>query len=358
MSQRRAPSLNDPSGGDGPSTASDRMGTSALDAGAATSFYAWEGPRRRVDPADPTSWMLPVFLHRVDGFWSVHAAQLDAVAASLPSDLLHPVRLPDGRAVVMLAVFQKREVTDGNEPGRLLPPYAEVMIAAAVTLAPMSRLERLLMAAGRLPSEVGGFVLHLPCTSGLWRDGARRSAGAPMFVADLAFSEGTAERRVCVSDGGADILTLAVRPRGRVLHSRQAQVLYTSHEGQLLRLPGRLSAYQQQRRGSAGGDLWIGDGHPVARDLQRLGLSPTSLMSGNWISVRAIMGAGEPVGEARPYEGWRGCDREWGRYTVTYPGTCVIDEGIGGQALPAGDAAPHEASSVVRAGEVLVAGRQ
>lgn len=74
-----------------------------------------------VEPAVPASDNLyPLVIHRVDGFMAAHSCAFDALAAALPTDELHPLRLPNGRAILVFALFQKRAPTGvpGPRPGR------------------------------------------------------------------------------------------------------------------------------------------------------------------------------------------------------------------------------------------------
>jgi hypothetical protein len=62
----------------------------------------------------------------------------------------------------------------------------------------------------------------------------------------------------------------------------------------------------------------LGD-HPIADELRGFDLSPTSFVTKNYLSRSGILPRGEPVGPAaRPYTGYRGQQRELGRWTITY----------------------------------------
>ena len=69
----------------------------------------------------------PIVIQRVDGFLAAHTASFEAVAAALPTEALHPVRLPIGRALIAVALYQKRAATAGPGASTLvMPPYAEL----------------------------------------------------------------------------------------------------------------------------------------------------------------------------------------------------------------------------------------
>ena len=60
--------------------------------------------------------IMPLRIGRCDGFGAIHSALLERVRAILPSGSIHPLALPGGRALVMVAAYDKREVTDSAPP--------------------------------------------------------------------------------------------------------------------------------------------------------------------------------------------------------------------------------------------------
>src|SRR5512147_1374522 len=64
------------------------------------SFYTWDGERRPLAQVGAARFSLPIAYHRSEQVVSVHAVALEAVRAILPTDALHPVRLPDGHALL------------------------------------------------------------------------------------------------------------------------------------------------------------------------------------------------------------------------------------------------------------------
>jgi hypothetical protein len=97
----------------------------------------------------PVADGFPLVVHDLDGFQSYHPASFQAVRALLPSEALHPLRLPDGRALLAFVVTRKRTVTAGSGPSSVaLPAYADLVISAMVTRQPLSRVGSLLALAG------------------------------------------------------------------------------------------------------------------------------------------------------------------------------------------------------------------
>jgi hypothetical protein len=66
------------------------------------------------------------------------------------------------------------------------------------------------------------------------------------------------------------------------------------------------------------GSLELGD-HPVADQLRELDLGTTAILTKNYLTRSGILPRGKPVGPAdRPHTGYRGEQRELGRFTVSY----------------------------------------
>lgn len=288
------------------------------------------------------SLAMPFHFRHSHSFGSLHEASFDAVRASLPSPDLHPVRLPDGRALVYVLASRHLDMTDGSDrPTQLLfPTGGEVTVAAVVSLGPRSSLRALAELAGQGSDAVGLFALHMPVTHRQGRDAGRLGWGMPKFVADLDFDDDTGVQRVRVAEGDSHILTLTVRPGGRPSVLRQRLVQFDVLDGQLVRSQMASHGYMQRRFGGA--EIELGADHPVAADLRRLGLSRRALISIYAPSVRVVAQSPVSVGEARPYDGYVGGDRRYGRFTVRYPGTGPIDQyaGIPGAQTTATGGAP------------------
>lgn len=75
----------------------------------------------------------------------------------------------------------------------------------------------------------------MPVTSRQARDGGRQLFGFPKILADMDFTEGSGIRQVRLSEADQEILTLTVRPAGRVTLDRKPFTSYTALEGQLLK---------------------------------------------------------------------------------------------------------------------------
>jgi hypothetical protein len=290
-------------------------------------FYTWTGPRPVVEVLG-RRLQSPAFHHRIDSFQSVHLAEHDAVTAALPTDELHPVQWFDGRAAVLVWALRYHEVTaldvtDGGA-GQMarLAPYAEVGVSALVTRRPARR--GLPMVRPLMPG-VGGFVLHLPVTTGEADEVGRTIFGFPKFVADMDFVEEPSHRGVTVSEAGREILRLDVRPRGPVVPDHRDVLAYSVRGTELMETTIRSRGHGQPGLGRRSGLLRLGD-HPVAEDLGRLGIDPEPQRTMSHVDLRLILPWSHPVGSARPYPGYLGAARSRARLTVAYPGTGPLEQ--------------------------------
>ena len=231
---------------------------------------AWEGGGTRVT--------LPITYHRSEQAISFHPVSLEAARAALPTDALHPVRLPDGRALLAVSAARYLEGTAPGEDARDLR-YGEVMVAVLVTRAPSAPLVPIVRALlpGIGAPTFGAFLLYVAMTNRASRD-TGRALGFPAFVGDLAFEDGIDERRLDLSDEGRQILQLRVASKGRITTDRRPMTMYSVLDDRLLETVCPCSGIAQQRLGPGSGRLELGD-HPVADSLRELGLSPEALVS-------------------------------------------------------------------------------
>jgi hypothetical protein len=287
-------------------------------------FYASYSP-------DATPWegggvpvILPITYHRSEQVISLHPVSLEAARAALPTDGLHPVRLPDGRALMAVSAARYLEGTaPGVDPHDLR--YGEVMVALMVTQAPSPPLVPIVraMLPGGGPTTLGAFLLHVAVSNRAARDVAR-SLGFPAFVGDFAFEDGLDERRVSLSDGGREILRLRVASAGRVFVDRRPTTTYSVLGDRLLGMVSPCSGVAQQRLGRGAGTLALGD-HPVAESIRALDPSLEALVTRSYLNLRIRFLPPRVVGGARPQVGYAGSDRARGTYTLGYPDGSVID---------------------------------
>lgn len=247
---------------------------------------------------------LPVLYYRDDSFAGAFSADANKVRALMPSDRLHPVLTPNGRAALVVTAFDYLATSIG--------PYGEVGVIVPVV-------------HGRRPPPLvpaffeaqwpgfGYLVLHLPVTTRLARDGGRAQWGYTKFISDMQF-ENTPEHLSCVlAEGGEHILTLRVEKRGVVVPDRRPVITYSVRERELVRTRIAQRALVRTALGGGRSSLELGSVHPVARALRSLDIDPRPFVTRQFLDRNAILPAGEVVERSvRPLDGFAGTDREQG----------------------------------------------
>ncbi|MFN8036780.1 MAG: acetoacetate decarboxylase family protein [Acidimicrobiia bacterium] len=252
---------------------------------------------------------LPIRYYRTDCFLGVFSADVDAVAARLPSDRLAPVRLTAGRAAVGIVAYNYLETGVG--------PYGEIGVAAMCTFGGHAPPVLPALLETRYPG-FGAFVLHLPVTTRVACAAGRTVWGYPKFVSDMAFDLQPELQRVELREGGADLLSLEVQRGGRVVRDHKPLVTFTVKDGDLIRTEVASRAVYQVGVGRSRGHLELGD-HPLAGELRGLDLSGDAVATKSYLAHAAILPAGRVLTRAdRPYDGFAGSDLEHGRHTIRY----------------------------------------
>jgi hypothetical protein len=264
------------------------------------SFFDGARPGQRVIHG-ATAFDLPILYFRDDCFALFFSASRRAVQALLPSDQLHPVTLPDGRALVGFGAFNYIDTSIG--------PYGEV----AVVVPTVHGHRPLPLVPGLLEAHYPGFgnlVLHLPVTTRTARDAGRGEWGYPKFVADMSF-EVTPEYYECrLSEGEQHILTMRVVRQGLITADHKPLVTYSVRGGDLLRttIPQRGTVRNAVLPG--GSSLSLGT-HQVAREIGALDLAPRPFMSRYYVERAGMLPAGIVVEQqVRPRDGYRGAEGE------------------------------------------------
>jgi hypothetical protein len=275
------------------------------------SFFAGTRPGRETVLGGKT-FELPILYFRDDMFAAFHTADLAAVRAALPSDRLHPLALPGGRALAAVVAFNYVDTSIG--------PYGEVGVVVPAVHG--TRPPPVALLPGLLESRYPGFgnvVLHLPVTTRDARDGGRGQWGYTKFVSDMRF-EITPEYQQCeLGEAGAHILTLRVARRGLITKDEKPLTTYSVRDGRLLRTCIPMRGICRNALRPPGCFLRLGS-HPVADSIRALGLSERPLLTRYYLERAAILPEGEVVEEGvRALDGFKGSDRE-GELTVDYLG--------------------------------------
>lgn len=266
-----------------------------LDVDVAADLYDWRGPARTGVDVGSAVIDLPIRYRHDECFMGVFAADLAAVAAVLPSERLHPIRLGRDEAAVAIVAYDYFDTSVGS--------YGEVGVAVLCTLdRPGPPLLPAVMES-KWPG-FGGFVTHLPVTTTIARDAGRSVWGYPKFVADMRFEHSGTRHSVNLAEGGTRILDLEVDGRGPAVTDNRALTTYSVLDGELIRTTIPMRA--RYRLGlSGGGRVSFGD-HPVGRQLTSWGLRPEAAFTKTYVARGAMLPEGERLGAADraypPYE--------------------------------------------------------
>ena len=211
---------------------------------------------------------LPILYFDVSTLLAFFVTSRDAVEAKLSGTGLRPALTIGGRALAGIAHYEYRKTGVGsyNEVGLALPVLPEG------ALAPRNPIQALYGSVDE--RHLGFYVLDLPVTTPLANAGGRELWGYPKFVAPIPFrlDRKSFESSVIDPEGDGDIFTLS----GRLLPSLPAPpmslVLYSHHQGNLLRTTVNVRGRMNLRPGRSL-QLRVGEStHGMARNLRDLGL--------------------------------------------------------------------------------------
>jgi len=208
---------------------------------------------------------LPVFIRDAGAFAAVFPARLRALRDLLPDPGLVAARIAPGTGAVVIGAASYR---DGD-----LGAYREVLVGVVLeggeaTISLPGRAALRALARGR--SEV--FVVDLPVTTELAREGGVAFAGYPKWIADIEVSTSDDERvcRLRHPEESAPLLTLVVRPPGpgRPLRTRVVGRSWVGGQAQGSELLLEAPAFSVGSGGRAHLELDSTSVHPTARRLE------------------------------------------------------------------------------------------
>lgn len=225
---------------------------------------------------------LPILYLRDDHFALMYTADFKKAQELMPTKNLHPVAMPNGRALVAVAAFNFLETSIGS--------YGEIGIVLFVVhgrkplpLIPAIRESRY--------AGFGSIVLHLPVTKIIARDSGRGIWGYPKFCTDMEFTVMPEFKQVELSEKGQYILTMRVPNRGGLKRDARDMVTYTVKGNDLVRTNiAQLGTYRQCMNPSDA-VLELGN-HPMADTLRSLDISKRPLLSRLFLERSAILPSG------------------------------------------------------------------
>jgi hypothetical protein len=254
---------------------------------------------------------LPILYFRDDFFGLYFTANQKKIEQLMPSDNLHPIVLPGGRAVVVVLAINYINTSIG--------PYGEVPVVIPVIYGKKPSPGASILAA-LLESKYPGFgvlVQHLPVTRAEARDAGRGEWGYTKFIADMHFQI-TPEFMFCrMAEQNQHILDLRVERKGFYLKDRKPLVTYSVNNRKLIKTIIPQKSVKRIAVFPSGGYLKLGH-HPVAQSIADLELSKAPFMSIYFPERAGILPAGKVIEEnVTPFEGYLGQDQT-AEHTVKY----------------------------------------
>lgn len=250
------------------------------------------------------SFELPILYLRDDFFTLYFTADVKKVRSILPSDRMHPVTMPNGRAIAVIGAYNYIDTTIG--------PYGEVPVAI-----PVLYDRKHLPLAGFVPAlrqaDYPGFgvlVMHLPVTKIEARDAGRGEWGYTKFIADMAFDITPEYLQCSLSEGDVHILDLRVMRRGFHVRDDRPLVTFSVKDGKLIRTVIAQKGVMRVSLATKGSFVKFGT-HAMARSIQALDISDRPFMASFYTERAAILPSGTVIEKSvRPFEGYHGKDRK------------------------------------------------
>jgi hypothetical protein len=242
----------------------------------------------RYSLVDGIPFQLPVASHHSPALMAAFTIDADAAAKLLPGHELYPLRLPGGRAVLMITVIDYTSTNIGK--------YIEFSIGIYVTHGrrPAPAFLPLLL---RSHYDVGQYVYDLPVSTEISVKGGKGIWGMPKHQANLDFR---VDRSTVSSqydlDGELAMRITIRRPRTTWLPVRMASANFCAFRGMLMKssiyFHGRIGASLFSQRSA---ELVIGD-HPRTAALRSLDVAARPLLTAYFPSSAGILDD--------HYEGW------------------------------------------------------
>ena len=206
---------------------------------------------------------LPILYYRDDFFALYFTADMEKVIKILPSTNLHPVMMPNGRAIVGVGAFNYMETTIGS--------YGEVPIVIPVVYGKKTSPYTGLIPA-LMESWFPGFgllVMHLPVTSILARDGGRQGWGYTKFIADMHFVINSNHLECQMHEEDRHILDLRVLrkwSKGMLIREKRPIITYSVMDNNLIKTIIPQKGIKRVAIHTKGSFLKLGD-HPIAESV-------------------------------------------------------------------------------------------
>lgn len=254
---------------------------------------------------------LPILYYRDDFFALYFTADMEKVIKILPSTNLHPVMMPNGRAIVGVGAFNYMDTTIGS--------YGEVPIVIPVVYGKKTSPYTGLIPA-LMESWCPGFgllVMHLPVTGILARDGGRQGWGYTKFIADMHFVINSNHLECQMHEEDRHILDLRVLRKGMLMREKRPIITYSVMDNNLIKTIIPQKGIKRVAIHTKGSFLKLGD-HPIAESVKALGVSRKPFMSVYFPERSAILPLGNIIEtDVAPFDGYIGKTRE-AKHSIEY----------------------------------------
>jgi hypothetical protein len=221
---------------------------------------------------DGIPFIMPVNSRTSPALMAAFPLDADAAANLLPGGEVHPLRLPNGRGLLVVTVIHYRDTDIGA--------YVEFSIAIACTHGPRP-LPRMLTGLALLPDlALSQYVVDLPVSTLVSVKGGKGVWGMPKHQANLDFNvdDGVISSQYD-TDGELGVRIEIDHPGGPRLPLRAAGVNYCAFRGMLMKStvrfasPAHVGVFRRARA-----RLYIGFA-PRVRPLRSLGISGKPLFT-------------------------------------------------------------------------------
>lgn len=222
-----------------------------------------------VEIAGERAWM-PIFYRDAGALTALFPARLSALRRALPDRRFVPARLAPGVGALAITAFEYRDSDVGA--------YNELAVSIVLnepwvlTNLPGRALGRSVRAA-----RFDAFILHLPVTTEIAREGGREFWNFPKFVAEIEIDEEPAATHCRLAEAGEQILSL----RAPHLPSRGPKSLrllsHTWMHGRPQRAEVSVHALQYGEAMTRACSIELGANHSIAAQLREMLLSRRSL---------------------------------------------------------------------------------
>ena len=275
-------------------------------------FFSNTRPGKTVTWGSAT-FELPILYYRDDLFGLYFTGDAKKIRELMPSDQMHPILLPNGRAIVAIFAFNYMETSIGA--------YGEIPVGIPVVYG-----KKTTPFTGWLPalleSSYPGFgvcVMHLPVTKATARDAGRGEWGYSKFVADMDFQITPEQLSCSMHENDAHILDINVMRRGIHIKDNKPLTTYSVKNHQLIKTVIPQQGVKRVSLLTHGSCVTLGN-HPVADSIRALDISETPFMSVYYPERGGILPSGKIIETGvRAFDGYMS-ELEEARHTVSYGG--------------------------------------